>query len=312
MALDPALSTMLDQLATAGGPRMEEQSPAQARAMFAMMKDLMLDGEPVPVASVEDRTIAGPGGDLPLRIYTPEGDGPFGVLVWLHGGGFVIGDLDTADSTCRKLADRARIVVVSVDYRLAPEHRAPAAVDDGWAATEWAAEHAVELGADPGRLAVGGDSAGGNLAALVALRAAEAGAPTLAHQLLVYPVTDLTLSHPSIRENGEGYLLTASAMRWFVDHYLGDDVDPDDPAVSPVFAPIPDATAPALVLTAGFDPLRDEGEAYARLLEQAGVPVKLERFDTMIHGFFALGSLTPVAGEAVDTAAAALRSALTG
>jgi acetyl esterase len=221
----------------------------------------------------------------------------------------VIGDLESADPTSRKLANRSGAVVVSVDYRLAPEHPFPAAVDDCWAALEWVAANAGEIGGDATRLAVGGDSAGGNLAAVVAAKAAQAGGPQLRHQLLVYPATDLTFSYPSIDSNGDGYLLTKKSMRWFVDHYLG-NADPKDPIVSPLYTDDVSGVAPATVLTAEFDPLRDEGAAYAERLTESGVDCDHHCYDGMIHGFFGMGTITPVALESMDAACARLRTAL--
>jgi len=302
MPLDPALETLLSQLAAAGGPGLTELTPAEGRQMLRMLA--ALDGDAEPVARVEDRTIAG----VPCRVYAPVAE-PSPILVWYHGGGFVIGDLETADSTARKLANRASALVVSVDYRLAPEHPAPAAVEDAHAVLSWIAAHGAELGGDPARIAVGGDSAGGNLAACMAIRARDEGI-RLRHQLLVYPVVDLTMSFPSIDENGEGYLLTKDSMTWFLGHYLSGGADPKDPTLSPYHVGDLAGVAPAHVITAEFDPLRDEGEAYAERLRDAGVPVEAKRYDGMIHAFFGLGTVTPVANEAVDAAAAALRTAL--
>jgi acetyl esterase len=259
------------------------------------------------VDSVEDRTVDGDGGPIPVRIYRPASAGPLGLLVWYHGGGFVIGGIDTADATARDLTVGAGCVVVSVDYRLAPEHRFPAAPDDAWTVLRWAVDHAAELGADPGRLAVGGDSAGGTLAAVTAIRARDERVP-LRHQLLVYPVTDLAGSFGSRVENGEGYLLTKDTMEWFEDCYLGDH-EPHDPEVSPLYADLA-GVAPAHVLTAGFDPLRDEGQAYAEALAAAGVPVLDDRYPTMVHLFLAMVGTSPVVEEALGRAAAALRDAL--
>ncbi len=310
MPLDPQIQVLLDQLAASGGPPLDDMAPTEARQLFKMIA--LLDGEPEPVDRVADRPIAGPAGDIPVRIYHPT-SAPTGVLVWYHGGGWVIGDLDTHDVVCRRVTNGADAVVVSVDYRLAPEHPFPAAVEDCWAALRWVHEHASELTERDGvvPLAVGGDSAGGNLAAVIAQKAAASGAPELSMQILVYPVTDCTLSHPSMEENGEGYLLTRDSMVWFVDHYVGRDGDLKDPLVSPLYATDLDGVAPAVVVTAEFDPLRDEGEAYAERLRQAGVPVELSRYDGMIHGFFALATITPRALEASNAAAAALRRAFT-
>jgi acetyl esterase len=300
---------MLDLVASMGEEGIESMSPDEARVMF---KDLaMTDGDPMAVASVENRSVPGPRGDLPIRVYRPDGTGPFGVLVWYHGGGWVIGDLDTADPTARKLCAIGGVVVVSVDYGLAPEHPVPEPLEDCWAALTWVAGHPGEVDGDPSRLAVGGDSAGANLAAVVAQRAAASGGPRLAFQALVYPATDLTLSHPSIVENGEGYFLTAKGMEWFTGLYLG-GADARDPENSPVFAADVSGVAPAVIVTAEFDPLRDEGEAYAAKLEAAGVPVTAQRYDGMIHGFFSMAAITPVADQAVTLVTDALRNALAG
>jgi acetyl esterase len=311
MPVDPQVQVLLDQLAAMGGPALDEQSPSQAREMFKGMA--LLDGEPETVSRLEDRTVPTPDGDVPVRVYRPGDAGEtdvLPVLVWYHGGGWVIGDLDTTDATCRKLANRTGAVVVSVDYRLAPEHRFPAAAEDCWAVTTWIADHAAELGADASRMAVGGDSAGGNLAAVVAQRAVRTGSPVLRHQLLVYPVTDLTLGHPSIDENADGYLLTKAAMVWFTDHYLGPDGDAKHPHASPLHAEDVAGVAPATILTAEFDPLRDEGEAYGAMLREAGVEVDVRRYDGMIHGFFSLGAVVDRSREALDDAAATVRDAL--
>jgi acetyl esterase len=301
--VDPDIQTLLDALAAMGGPSLAEMGPETARAMFKAISVVTTGPE---VALVEDRTAPGVGGDIPVRVYRPEGDGPHPLLVWYHGGGFVIGDLDTADSTARELTSRAGCIVVSVDYRLAPEHPYPAAAEDAWSALVWAVEHAAELGADPDRVAVGGDSAGGNLAAVTAIRARDEGV-ALRHQLLVYPVTDLAATFPSRVSNGEGYFLTKDAMEWFETSYLGDH-EPHDPEVSPLYADVV-RLPPAHVITAGFDPLRDEGEAYAASLRSAGVEVLDDRYPTMIHGFFGMTTTTKVAGEALDRAAEQLRAA---
>jgi acetyl esterase len=314
--VDPTIQSLLDSIGGPDSPDLSDLGVDEARRLMKMMTTM--EGDPEAVASVISQTVPGPAGDIPVRIYHPtahEGEGAestLGILVWFHGGGWVIGDLDSADGTARQLADRAHAVVVSVDYRLAPEHPFPAGPDDCWAALRWVAEHAAELGGDPARIAVGGDSAGGNLAAVTAVRARDTGGPTLVHQLLVYPATDLTLSHASIDENGEGYLLSKVAMTWFTDLYLGTDGDATDPLASPLFTADLSGLPTATVLTAGYDPLRDEGEAYVAALRAEGVPVDLTRYDTMIHGFFSMGSMSPVAAGAVDAAGAALQSALAG
>jgi acetyl esterase len=314
MAVKPEVRTILDLLEATEAPPLSEQTPEGLRAAYAAMSTLGVKDD---VASVTDRTIPGPGGDLPVRIYVPATPAPgtdgagLPVLVWYHGGGWVIGDLETADGTVRAMANGAGAVVVSVDYRLAPEHPFPAAVDDAVAAVRWVAGSAAELGVDPARLAVGGDSAGGNLAAVVAQQLRDSG-PAVAFQLLVYPVTDAHLALPSMDENAEGYFLEKATMEWFRGHYLGDG-DRDDPRISPLSA-TDDALAglpPALVITAEYDPLRDEGEAYGERLRQAGVETIVTRYDGVIHGFFSMRDMLPDGAAAIDEATAALRAALT-
>ena len=297
--VDAGIRALLDQLAAVGGGGIESLSPTEARELYKGFA--ATDGTPEAVGSVADAEIAG----VPVRVYRPldaEADAALPTLAWFHGGGFVIGDRDTADPTARKLANRSGCVVVSVDYRLAPENKFPAATDDCWSVTSaLAAGEATAHGGDPTRLAVGGDSAGGNLAAVSAIRARDAGV-ALRHQLLVYPVTDLRMSFPSIEENGEGYFLTKNAMKWFHDSYLGPD-EATNPMASPLLTDDLTGVAPAHVLTAGYDPLRDEGDAYAKKLADAGVDVVHDRYPSMIHGFFAMGSVTPIADEALTKAA---------
>jgi acetyl esterase len=312
MAIDPQIKVLLDQLAAMENVPYSEMTPEGLRQLMKMIA--AADGPPEAVASVEEAHASGPAGPIPLRAYRPSATGPGGtplpVLVWYHGGGWVIGDLDTADTTCRKLANRTGALVISVDYRLAPEHPAPAPLEDCWAALRWVAEQAATLGGDPSRLAVGGDSAGGNLSALLAVRARDNGAPAIRHQLLVYPATDLTRSYPSHVENGEGYLLTNEAMSWFLGHYLGGADDPKDPSLSPLYTDDLSGVANASVITAELDPLRDEGEAYAARLLDSDVAVVLRRYDGMVHGFIQMGGVTPVADAAVSEAASRLRAAL--
>lgn len=308
MPAHPQVQTLLDAMAQMGGPAVSEMSPPDARAAYRALST-MEQGE--EVHRVDDRLIPSPDGDIPARVYTPQAavGEAHGVLVWFHGGGWVIGDLDTADSTCRALANRAGCVVVSVDYRLAPEHPAPAALDDCMAALMWTAENAELLGVDAGRVAVGGDSAGGNLAALVCQRVRDEFGPDIDFQLLVYPVTDLTMSHPSIDENAEGYFLTKDTMSWFIGHYLGES-DPKDASVSPLHAAELAGLPPTLVITAELDPLRDEGEAYAARLREAGVPTEALRYDGQIHGFMGMATMLDDGKDALARSAAALRAAL--
>lgn len=306
MALHPEAQQLLTALEEAGLPPLEEQTVPEARAAIAGF--IALQGDPVEVASVLNRTVPGPAGEIPVRVYTPAGETPLPVVVYFHGGGWVIGDLEVVDRPCRLLASAAGVVVVSVDYRLAPEHRYPAAFDDCYAATVWVAEHAAELGGDPGRLAVAGDSAGGNLAAAVALAARDRGGPTLSAQLLLYPVTDFNFDTESYRENREGYLLTKAGMIWFWGHYLGAQALDKDPYACPLRADNLAGLPPAYVASSEYDPLRDEGEAYATRLREAGVAVTARRFDGMLHGFFWTLAATPSAAGVVDDLVAALRA----
>jgi acetyl esterase len=253
------------------------------------------------VARVEDRTAATPDAELPIRSYTPSGDGPFPVIAYFHGGGWVICDLDTHDALCRDLCRRSGCLVVSVDYRLAPEHKYPAAADDCYAATRWIAEHAAELGADAGTLFVAGDSAGGNLAAVVAQRVRDEGGPALAGQILIYPVTDYhTPPTASYIENARAKRLSRKRMIWFWRHYLNEPAEAEHPHASPLRAARFDALPPALVFTAEYDPLRDEGEQYAQHLEAAGIPTQTKRFAGLCHGFLGLEGPTDYHRGAID------------
>lgn len=305
MPLDPQAQQVLELIAALGLPPNHQVSPAQAR--------INMKARPRPpgpeVAQVEGRTIPGPAGEIPVRLYTPAGAGPFPILVWFHGGGWVIGDLEWADPMARHLTVGAGCVVVSVDYRLAPEAKFPGAADDSYAATVWAAQHAAQIHGDPDKIAVGGDSAGGNLAAVVALMARDRGKPPLAFQLLVYPVTAWDFETESYRQNAEGYGLTRDGMRWFWNHYLRDAADASNPYAAPLVAQNLGGLPAALVITAEYDPLRDEGEAYARRLQAAGSPAKCTRYPGMIHGFFGMSAAVDKGKQAVAEASAALREA---
>ena len=309
MPVTPEVQTILDLLAAVDDVPIEEMTPQAMREAYAMLN---ATGSKAEMASVTDRTVPGPGGDIPVRVYVPTAEpGPRPVLVYFHGGGWVIGDLETHDSTVRALASGSGATVVSVDYRLAPEHPFPAPLDDCLAAVRWVADHGAEIDVDPARLAVAGDSAGGNLAAAVALALRDTG-PALRAQVLVYPVTDGTLGEPSMDENGDGYFLTKATMAWFWDHYMGDRDRATEPTASVLHAP-DEALAglpPALVITAEFDPLRDEGEAYASRLAAAGADVTTSRYDGMIHGFFSMGDFVPEGKAAIDEASEMLRAAL--
>ncbi|MGE0624527.1 MAG: alpha/beta hydrolase [Pseudomonadales bacterium] len=307
MPLVPEYEAMFAQLAETPGPKISELTPAEGREMYRLMRPL---NDALAVGSVEDRTIATTAGDLPVRIYRPEGKGPFPIVVNFHGGGWVIGDLDTADAICRGVCRAAGSIVISVDYRLAPEHTYPAAVDDAYAATCWAAEHADELGGS-GRLAVMGESAGGNLAAVVAQKARDEDGPKIDFQLLAYPVVDHDLSRTSYVENGVGYLLETETMTWFWDTYCPDPARRAEPAASPIKAESLTGLPPTLVLTAEFDPLRDEGLAYAEALAAAGTAAEAICFEGLVHDFLATAELIPGSRAAFDRAMAALKSALT-
>ena len=307
MALDPHVQTLLESLGEMSGG-LSAMGVEEARKAIELFGTL---GSDVEVARTEDLTIPEASGDIPARLYVPEGTGPLPIVVYFHGGGWVIGNIASHDGICRKLANASGCAVISVEYRLAPEHRFPVAPGDCYTAVCWVKEHGTDLGVDSSRMAVAGDSAGGNLSAVTAQLARDRGGPPIAFQLLIYPATDLTMSHPSVEENADGYLLTKADMLWFKGHYLTDDADAKDPLVSPLYASDLSGLPPALVLTAEYDPLRDEGEAYARALQQAGVQARASRYDGLIHGFFGLEAVIPAAAPAMDEAAAALRSALT-
>jgi acetyl esterase len=308
MPLDPQAQAFLDQIAALGGQPLSSMPVPIARQSMEMLASM--NGAELPLASAVDRPIPGPAGQIPVRVYTPTGTAPLPMLVYFHGGGWVLGSLGTHDGICRSLANGAGCVVVSVDYRLAPEHRYPAAADDCYAATQWCAAHAAELGGDAACIAIGGDSAGGNLTAVVAQMARDRGDPKHVFQLLIYPVTDAACDTPSYRQNAEGYLLTAGDMAWFWDHYLGGDKTRGaEPYASPLKAKTLAGLPPALVITAEFDPLRDEGEAYGAALENAGVATKVTRYDGMIHGFFGMGAMIDKANAAMQQAAGTLRLA---
>jgi acetyl esterase len=311
MALDPQARAVLDLVKKVGRPSYDQLSPPEARKQYRETRTAVQPEAP-DMAVVKDLSAEGPAGTIPLRLYRPPGvaDGALPALIYFHGGGWVIGDLETHDVLCRQLAQQSGFVVVAVDYRLAPEHKFPAAVDDCWAATRWIASHAGELGIDPRRLAVGGDSAGGNLAAVIALMARDAGGPALGFQLLIYPATDLTRVAPSHAEFADGYLLTRNMTGWFTAHYVRNNADETDWRGSPFRAASLRGVPPALIMTAGFDPLRDEGEAYAMRLRDAGVTVDYVCYGGMIHGFLNMGRVLDTATRAIAHAAASLRQAL--
>jgi len=303
MPLDPGTAALLELIDSSGYPPMHEGTPETARRAFrAMTCDLVTPDTAVAVGSVEELAVA----DLPARLYRPEGAGPFPTLLFLHGGGFVIGDLDTHDQTCRRICRGAEVVVLAIDYRLAPESPYPAAVDDALAAAGWAADHLAELGGDA-RFGVGGDSASGNLSAIVAQTMRD----VVTGQVLIYPATHMGGDHASRVDNADGYFLDLTTMLWFLTHYAGPASDVDDPRLSPFTGPVR-GTAPALVVTAEFDPLRDEGEAYAALLGEAGVPVETVRYDGLVHGFIDMGPMSVAAADAVDDTVSRIRTLLHG
>ena len=305
MPLDPQAEAFLRSLRDQGVRPPHELTPAEARAQ-------MTPPPPPydPVASVRDLAVPGPGGLIPLRAYVPAVGGSAGALpglVYYHGGGWVMGTLDAYDGLCRTLAAESACAVVSVDYRLAPEHKYPAAAEDAYAAAAWVGREGGSLGIDPGRLAVGGDSAGGNLAAAVCLMARERGGPRLACQALLYPIVDHSFDTPSYKDNAEGYHLTKATMAWFWRQYLAREDDGRQPFASPLRAGDLRGLPPAVVLTAEYDPLRDEAEEYARRLEAAGVPVTLLRFPGMIHGFLRRPRVFDAARPALRRVGQALR-----
>jgi acetyl esterase/lipase len=294
VTLDADAAAVHQAFREAGRPAYETLTPDEARAYYLAARHVT-NPEPPGIAEVQQHDIPAPHGSIPARLYRPASvrliDGRAPALVFFHGGGWVIGNLDSHDVVCRTLAHAGEVVVVSVDYRLAPEHKFPAAVDDAMTATRWVAGHAASLGIDVARLSVGGDSAGGNLAAVVALAARDGKGPALAGQLLIYPATDLAMAHPSHSEPETSVLLTHAVIRWFRDHYLTGAADIDDWRASPAKAETLIGLPPAYVLTAGADPLRDEGDDYARRLRRAGVPVTHRSFPGQFHGFFTMGKL---------------------
>jgi acetyl esterase len=310
--LHPQARALLDFIEARGIPPTHTLSPAEARAFYRDRRAATQPEAP-QVAQVRELKAEGPHGAIPVRLYRPLGtaaDAALPVLVYFHGGGWVIGDLDTHDVLCRSLANGAGCAVASIDYRMGPEHRFPAAVDDVLAATRWVRREAASLGLDAGRLAVGGDSAGGNLAAVAAIAARDAGNLPIAFQLLIYPATDMRRGHPSHQANGQGYLLTSDTMTYFHDHYIDDARHDLDWRASPLLHADLSGLPPALVLTAGYDPLRDEGMAYAEALTAAGNRAACVCFERQIHGFITMGKVLDEAGTAIALCSVELRRAL--
>jgi acetyl esterase len=308
--LDTRMQWLLKLIAHTGRPPLQELPVPQARAEYAMSMHV-LGGWPVPVGELVDRTIPGPGGRIPIRTFRPQkaATKPRGILVYLHGGGWTIGDVASYDKPCRYLAAKSGCIVVSVGYRLSPEAKFPAAIEDCLAAFRWVAEHAASLGGRPDCIAIGGDSAGGNMAAVCSLQLRDEPGPKPAFQLLIYPATDLAQHRPSYQSCGQDFLLTIAMMQWFMGHYLADPAQAQDPRVSPLLAPDVSGLPPTFLCTAGFDPLRDEGKAFAEKLQAAGVPTIYRNFESLTHGFVGFTAIA-AAARAMDEIAFALRQGL--
>jgi acetyl esterase/lipase len=308
MPLDPQVQALREEREREGGQSLYTMSIEDARA--ADLASVVTGaGEVEPVGNVIDMVIPGPAGDQPVRVYQPAGEGPWPVLAYFFGGGWSLGTLDTCDGVSRMITNAARCVTVAVSYRLAPEHKFPAAVEDCYSGAAWVAAHAGEIGADPGRIAVGGDSSGGNLAAAVTLAARERGGPRFAHQLLVYPNTGFQAGTASMREVDDPLFFNSTSVEWYWGMYLARTEDGANPLASPLRAGDLSGLPPATVITAEYDPLRDEGELYAGRLAQAGVPVALTRYDGMVHGFFTMIGVLDAARKAVSYAADRLAGA---
>jgi acetyl esterase len=302
MPLDPHAQGLLEALQAQGLKSFEQMSVEEARGAIETFAGLQ--AEPQEVKQVIEHSVEGEGGPLKVRVYVPDVAGPLPVLVYYHGGGWVGGSLAVVDEPCRALANRNGAIVVAATYRLSPEARFPAATNDAYSVLNWASAHAAEFGGDPARLGVIGDSAGGNLAAVAALMARDRGTPAVKAQILTYPVIQRGGNFASMEENREGYLLTAAGMDWFWDQYLARDEDATNPLASPIMADSLAGLPPALIMTAEFDPLRDEGESYGHALEEAGVPVTMQRFDGLIHGVYWMSGAVPRSAELQETIAA--------
>ena len=290
MPLSPEYQAMFEQLASAEPmPPLWEMTPEQGREMYRAARPVITE---LPVGQIDNQIIKSYDSEIPIRIYYPDGEGPFGTLLYFHGGGWVIGDLDTGDAVCREMSTLANVVVVSVDYRMAPEAIYPAAVEDSYAALEWVGKNKVLLKGND-KIGVTGESAGGNLSAAVALKTRELNGPVVDFQCLVYPVTDCDLSRQSYIDNGAGYMLEVESMKWFWDTYCPDKKKRLEPYASPIREKNLESLPKALVVTAEFDPLKDEGEAYAKALESSGIDVTYKCYDGMIHDFFSTAVAFP-------------------
>jgi acetyl esterase len=304
LQLDEKVRKLLEKLEQEGIPPTSSLPVAEARRLSSEVAK-KLAGPAVSVAEVRNLVVPTPEARIQVRKYSPRNGRDLPALVYFHGGGWVIGDLDSVDWLCRSLAIAADCVVFSADYRLAPEHKFPIAVEDSYWVTRWIAENGIAQNIDPRRMAVGGDSAGGNLATAVCLMAHDRGGPPIVYQLLIYPITNHAFETDSYRKYADGYYLTAKDMRWFWNHYLRDQRDGENPYASPLLAKDLSSQPPALVITAEFDPLRDEGEAYAKRLQEASVPAKISRYDAVVHGFLDFADLKQTRA-AIDEAAAEL------
>jgi acetyl esterase len=307
MSLDPDDQQVLDMMKAAGRPPVAALQPEEARKMYRASR-AALQPELPGVAELRDLSAPGPAGFIPLRLYRGIGTkpGPLPVMVFYHGGGYVIGDLDTHDYVCRKLANVAQCCVIAVDYRLAPEHKFPAAVEDSAAALRWIVKEAISLSVDPSRVAVGGDSAGGNLSANMAHLARDGEVPPLCFQMLLYPGTDMSLSQPSYKRDFTQFPLSVEAVKYFIGHYLRDRNDYIDPRAAPLLAANFKGLPPAFILTAGYDPLADEGMAYARKLEENGVRITHVHMSDQMHGFLTMGRVIRASDVALEMAGACL------
>ncbi len=309
--LDPQIVAILERAANSGASELQTLLPQQARDQYAAGVKL-ITGTPPEIGAVEDHVIKTSDATLPARLYRPDNapHAPLPVLIYFHGGGWSFGSIETHDHICRWLCAEARMLVLSVDYRLGPEYKFPAAVNDAIAATRWAANNAEKLGADPAKLCIGGDSAGGNLAAVTTLHARDRGGPAIAFQLLIYPATDMSMSFPSHTAFGDGLRLTRPLMVWSVANYLRNGNDIIDPRASPLLARDHSGLPPALIITAAFDPLRDEGKAYANKLGDAGVAVQYVCVDGVIHGFIGMTGAVDASRRTLKLAGSALRKAM--
>ena len=308
MPLDPQVVRLLDIMAKAGGKPIGEATVAEARA--ASWDWIEYAGAPEDVARVIDRFIPGPTADLPIRVYTPAGTGPFPAIVMFHGSGWVVSNIDHADAPLRAFANRSGCVVVAVNYQKAPEHKFPVPLDDAYASACWVVDNAAALNIDPARVGVGGDSAGGTLATGCCIRARDAGGPAFALQLLIYPATDHGFGYPSMTENAVGFMLTTEAVKWFWGQYLASPEDAANPLASPMRCRDLSGLPPAIVVTAEFDPLRDEGEAYADRLAAAGVPTIKRRYNGMVHAFFWMAGYVDGSKRLIDDLGRDVRSVL--